>query len=283
MEKIDNSDWFHDLYSKEPEVILKNLQKIRALTTQNPPDISSHPGVIRRLVEILAKYDEPSMQYEAVWILTNITSGSTERVRSVVEAGAVPLLIGLLQSRDGDVKEQAVMTLGNIVGDSPQSRGYVLSLGIIEPLLNQIQHGVIPHVPRIRVSLIRNILWVITNICRHCNAPQPVTDLKKLLPTLCNLTQHTDTVVQSHTLWALSYLTSNENEVIPLVINSNIMPTLITLSSHLEPRIHVPALKTIRNIMEAIPAQRKHMLTSYSDRFTTEMKQELKDLVTDSD
>ena len=138
MDKFDNSDWFRDLYSKEPEVILRNLQKISALTTQNPPNISSHPGVLRRLVEILAKYNEPSMQHEAVWVLTNITSGSTERVRNVVEAGAVPLLIGLLQSRDGDVKEQAVMTLGNIVGDGPQTRGYVLSLGIIELLLNQI-------------------------------------------------------------------------------------------------------------------------------------------------
>jgi len=44
----------------------------------------------------------------------------------VINAGAVPEFINLLSSIVLDVREQAVWALGNIAGDSPQCRDYVL-------------------------------------------------------------------------------------------------------------------------------------------------------------
>lgn len=73
-------------------------------------------------------------------------------------------------------------------GDGPQCRDYVIGLGIIKPLLTFIR-------PDIPISFLRNVTWVIVNLCRNKDPPPPELAVRELLPALAVLIVHTDTNV----------------------------------------------------------------------------------------
>ena len=109
--------------------------------------------------------------------------------QAVVEANAVPLFLMLLHSPHPNVCEQAVWALGNIIGDGPHLRDYVISLGVV-PILLGFVTDTIP------ISFLRNVAWVIVNLCRNKDPPPHVETIRELLPALNTLIHHSDTNVK---------------------------------------------------------------------------------------
>lgn len=65
--------------------------------------------------------------------------------------------------------KQAVWALGNIAGDSAKCRDLVLSLGVLEPLINIIQTSQ-------NVTMLRNATWTMSNLCRG----KPIPDFNQV-------------------------------------------------------------------------------------------------------
>uniref|UniRef100_A0A8C7LSM7 Karyopherin subunit alpha 3 n=1 Tax=Oncorhynchus mykiss TaxID=8022 RepID=A0A8C7LSM7_ONCMY len=212
-------------------VQLSAVQAARKLLSsdRNPPiDDLIKSGILPILVKCLERDDNPSLQFEAAWALTNIASGTSQQTQAVVKSNAVPLFLRLLHSPHQNVCEQAVWALGNIIGDGPQCRDYVISLGVVKPLLSFIN-------PSIPISFLRNVTWVIVNLCRNKEPPPPMetvqevsvlSSLQPIVPALCVLLYHTDINILVDTVWALSYLTDGGNEQIQMVIDSGVVPFL---------------------------------------------------------
>jgi len=85
--------------------------------------------VVQQFVEFLGADDNAALQFEAMWALTNICSGSFTHVRYVVGCGAVPRILKLLLSPMEDIVEQAAWCVSNIAADSVQCRNFLLQEG----------------------------------------------------------------------------------------------------------------------------------------------------------
>jgi len=65
-----------------------------------------------------------------------ISNGTSSQILKLFETDAVPVLITMLElSNDDDIKELAIMSLGNIAVNCPDYRDCVLKMGIMNSLL----------------------------------------------------------------------------------------------------------------------------------------------------
>uniref|UniRef100_A0AAQ6IKZ1 Importin subunit alpha n=1 Tax=Anabas testudineus TaxID=64144 RepID=A0AAQ6IKZ1_ANATE len=190
-----------------------------------------------------------------------LSSDRNPPIDDLIKSGILPILVHLqvgllpllLHSPHQNVCEQAVWALGNIIGDGPQCRDYVISLGVVKPLLSFIS-------PSIPITFLRNVTWVMVNLCRHKDPPPPMETIQEILPALCVLIHHTDVSILVDTVWALSYLTDAGNEQIQMVIDSGIVPHLVPLLSHQEVKVQTAALRAVGNIVTGTDEQTQVVL-----------------------
>jgi len=233
--------------SNDPRVQYEKVTQIRKMLSieRNPPiQQVIESGIIGRLIEFLKRSENPGLQFEASWALTNVASGTTEHTREIINHGAIPIFVELLKSPSDDVREQAVWALGNIAGDSPECRNMVLESGALEPLLALCNQNS-------KVTLLRNATWTLSNLCRGKPLP-PFHAIQAALPVLSALLFLKDEEVLTDACWAFSYIsddTGPHNEKISEVIKCGAIPRLTHLLSHQNNNVKHPALRTIGNIV----------------------------------
>eukprot|EP01091_Cochliopodium_minus_P014985 TRINITY_DN5216_c0_g1_i2.p1 TRINITY_DN5216_c0_g1~~TRINITY_DN5216_c0_g1_i2.p1 ORF type:complete len:278 (-),score=46.76 TRINITY_DN5216_c0_g1_i2:490-1323(-) len=251
MESFDN--WIVIIYQDDPISQLNgtlNLRRVLSLEHNPPIQKVIKSGVVPRLIHFLTHFHNPKLQMEAMWAITNITSGTNEETNYVIKEGGIPNIINLLKSVHYDVSDQAIWAIGNISGDSHITRDILLENGIVDAF--------IPLTKRKTIS--KNLVWSISNLCR--GNPQPDYEkVKRFYPFLKNVLQQDDQDIIFDALWAVSYLSDGPNNRVQDVIDNGMAGLAVgflrSLNSILLP---VPALRILGNIVTGNTQQTQAMI-----------------------
>jgi hypothetical protein len=226
------------------------LVNIRALLTLcTPPPLAQvvAAGLLPALIHTL-NVDDKDIQTEALWCLTNVAAGEARFTRAVYEARAVDAIIPLLQASDPEVREQAVWALGNIAGDNAEYRDQILNYGALDALVT-LAHG------KCKISMLRNVTWAISNLCR--GRPGPLWELvSRTLPTLTSMLNYQDDEVIADAAWAITGLTDaqayNDADEVDMrleeVVDTGLVPRLVLLLTHPNPLVKTAVLRVVGNL-----------------------------------
>lgn len=244
------------------------FRKVLAKERNAPIQTVVDAGVIPRFVDILAGRTAPaegdqsqralleSAQFEAAWVLTNIASGEAHHTMAVVQAEAVPLFISLMRHSNAEIREQCIWALGNIAGDGPKLRDYVLEENMMGVLLENVVYAL--NQGNKPISTVRNGAWAISNLCRGTPAPS-WKQVVVALPIIFRLLQVPDEDTLVDTCWALAYM-STENAVIDEIVHAGIVPCLTPYLGHRNVSIQVPTLRAIGNIVTGAEMQTQSVI-----------------------
>ncbi|GER56536.1 importin subunit alpha [Striga asiatica] len=143
-------------------------------------------------VEFLAWNDYSELQCQAACLLKNMSAGTSENTKIIVDCGAVPVFVKLLQSSQ---LCEAAWALGNIAGDSHECRDVVLNNGALQPLLALLKE-------RTYIYFLRIGTWALSNFLE--GKPEvPPEQLESAIPILSSVILRQDELVQKEACWAL--------------------------------------------------------------------------------
>lgn len=241
---------FAAMRSDEADHQFQGLQLARKILSrdEHPPiDLLIGHGIVPICVNFIQDKRNQMLQFEAAWALTNIASGNTEQTRVVINHNAVPHFVEMVGSSSMNVAEQAIWALSNIAGDCAEARDLVLRNNVIQVILALIE-------PNMPMSLQRNIVWLMSNLCRNRNPMPQLQQLKPLLPALSDILLGKDYPALTDACWALSYVTDNLNNV-QAVIDVEAIPRLVNLLQSNETSMIIPALRSLGNVVLGSDAQ----------------------------
>ncbi|XP_017152796.1 importin subunit alpha-4-like [Drosophila miranda] len=184
------------LASSQPEKKFAVFQAVWNLLSSDTP----LSDIIQVLVECLKNQNHPMLRLAAVIALGDIVKFSPDQTQQVVDAGAVPVLIQLLHSPAGSVRDEillaALLNVAKIAGMSEANIQVVLSHGALSYLPALLSHP--------KEAIREAVVWVIASIAIGNQSQIQAVFNAGLLPKVFKQLREGELETQMPAVWVIS-------------------------------------------------------------------------------
>lgn len=215
----------------------------KLLSLQNSPiQELIDTGITPELITLLDENTPAEFQYEALWCLTNIASGTSDQANSIVVKGGIPKIIKLMDSSIEELKIQSTWIIGNLASDSTKIRDTLIREKAFDKLLTILASTN-------NTSLIKQATWGLSNFFRVKPAP-PYEIVKKCIKMIARamVMIPNDQEFLTDACFTLSYMTEHYKETINELLDIEIIPNIIKCLDIDVQYIQLSCLRVIGNI-----------------------------------
>ena len=198
-------------------------------------------GITQELISLLDN-SPPEFQYEALWCLISIATGTSDQANSIVVKGGVPKIIKLMDSPIEEIRLHSTWIIGNLASDSEKIRDYLLKEKAFEKLIT-ILASTNHH------DLIKNATWAISNFFKTKPEP-PYENIQKCINMVARAMNilFEDKEFLMDACYILSLMTEKYKESIKELIDIGIIQNIIKLIDIDVYSIQIYCLRIVGNI-----------------------------------
>ncbi|KAG8924150.1 Importin alpha subunit (Karyopherin alpha subunit) (Serine-rich RNA polymerase I suppressor protein) [Tulasnella sp. 417] len=214
-------------------------------------------GIISNIVDMIS-LDDIDLQVHLTAVLATTTSGSLEHTTVIANSGAIPKFVSISSSSTSDrARDDALLALGNIGGDSRLLRDMVIGEGGLQPILDILRN------PSEKKDSHRywaaNALERITrSVGPYTTEYEPTSDIVPALTAYIEYQKDETAESLRACLLALCHILSDASFV-DAILQTGIIPRLVQLCTSTQPRLRHTALRCVGRIL------------SYSDAGTNQL------------
>jgi len=241
----DMPNIINEFKTNEIEKKYKGLVGIRKLLClpNNPPiqQIIDY-GLVSDFIDLLQN-GYPEFQYECLWILTNITSGTSDQSNTIIVKGGLNKIIDIMNNSSiEELQSQSIMTLGNIAGESIKIREQIIERKGFDKIVYLLS---ITNRP----TIIKNSTWAISNFLR-IKPLLPYDVIKNSISSIAGAINKlpNDKEFLRDALWIFSFITENYKKGIDDLMFLGIIPNLLKFLEINEIVIQLSILRIVGNI-----------------------------------
>lgn len=120
---------------------LRVVGNIVSMEGEEFTDAVVNVGGANALAHLLTTCSKRGVVKEAVWTMSNILAGSVNQIETVIQSGAIPVIINLMSAGPTEIKREAVWAISNATAAAnDQQIHFLVRSGCIGPLVDAAGH-----------------------------------------------------------------------------------------------------------------------------------------------